>query len=106
MERRWMIGEVMRAGGPGSPEETIRWRPEPELAAAEQGASREHLVDTLGELLSATPDQVDELIERLRDELSRASSVGSPDAFERGLELGLLVGLGSREAARRVLAGD
>ena len=67
--------------------------------------TRERLVDALGELLSATPEQVDELLDQLQvDHL--AGPDRSPDAFERGLELGLLVGLGTQEEARRALARD
>ncbi|MGH2973499.1 MAG: hypothetical protein ACRDLL_01325 [Solirubrobacterales bacterium] len=74
---------------------------------SEQGADgREGLIETLGELLSATHDEVDHLLDSLRDDLPEAAGADSPDAFERGLELGLLVGLGSREAALQVIADD
>ncbi len=72
----------------------------------EREESREDLIEMLSELLSATPDEVDRLLDLLRDDLPEASDADAPDAFERGLELGLLVGLGSCEAARRVIADD
>jgi hypothetical protein len=103
MDGQWATGEQIgrapirsRAGlsGPADPSQ-------------ERGEAREDLVETLGELLSATPDEVDELLRWLRDDLPEAAAgADSPDAFERGLELGLLVGLGSREAVRQVIADD
>jgi hypothetical protein len=99
-----MEGQRMTGGGIGRAPSRSFAGPAP--SSVEHEASRDDLIETLGELLSATPDEVDRLLDQLRDDLPAAPGADSPDAFERGLELGLLVGLGSREAARQVIAGD
>ncbi|MGH2964247.1 MAG: hypothetical protein ACRDMH_02545 [Solirubrobacterales bacterium] len=57
------------------------------------------LVESLVDVLEATPERVEELLSLLHEELDEegASEERVLDAFERGLQLGLLVGLGSRE---------
>jgi hypothetical protein len=77
---------------PGSPE-----RVDSPEAPDQHGA----LVESLAGILDASPEQAEELLAQLHGELD---GEGSPedralDAFERGLQLGLMVGLGSRELA-------
>ena len=99
-----------RAGGEGGLEELSR----PPVggtrelllaaeAAAEDGEQRDALVLSLAKLLAVTADQAAELLDELSQQVLHsqdpAGEEGSPDrmrdAFERGLQLGLLVGLGS-----------
>ena len=76
---------------------------------AETAEQHQALVRSLADLLAATPSEIEELLDLLHAELEdedRPASDGTPDAFERGLELGLLVGFGSRGPDRRGLMGE
>jgi hypothetical protein len=81
--------------------------------AAESGAeaAEQHqaLVRSLADLLAAAPSEIEELLDLIHAELEdgdRPASDATPDAFERGLELGLLVGFGSRGPGRRAPVGE
>jgi hypothetical protein len=59
------------------------------------------LVEALADVLDAPPEQIEELLSGLHEELDEegTSEKRVTDAFERGLQLGLMVGVGSRELA-------
>src|SRR5262245_47250794 len=59
------------------------------------------LVESLVDVLDAAPEQVEELLAFLHQELGEGETLdaGVLDAFERGLQLGLIVGVGARELA-------
>lgn len=59
------------------------------------------LVESLVELLERSAEQVEELLSLMHEELDADGPLEEQvaDAFERGLQLGLMVGLGSSELA-------
>jgi hypothetical protein len=59
------------------------------------------LVESLVDVLDAAPEQVEELLALLHQELGEGETLdaGVLDAFERGLQLGLMIGVGARELA-------
>jgi hypothetical protein len=74
----------------------------PEHEDAPEAADPHHtLVESLVDVLDATPEQVEELLAVLHEELGEGGTLdaGVLDAFERGLQLGLMVGVGARELA-------
>ncbi len=78
-------------------------------SGAEAAEQHQALVRSLADLLAATPSEIEKLLDLLHAELEnedRPASDATPDAFERGLELGLLVGFGSRGADKRGPVGD
>ena len=64
------------------------------------------LVESLATVLETGPEQIEELLSVLREELDgeEPAEGALSGAFERGLQLGLMVGLGSREALATAVA--
>ncbi|HEY7150804.1 MAG TPA: hypothetical protein VH391_03910 [Solirubrobacterales bacterium] len=76
--------------GPPEPQDSPR--------AADQ---HQALVESLADVLEATPEEVEELLAVLREQLDEEGPLEerAGEAFERGLQLGLMVGVGSLELA-------